>query len=89
MKEAELQAKIKKKLEAAGWLVVKLIQTSANGIPDLMALRNGTAVFIEVKAAGKKARPLQEYRLNQLIKQGFTAKVIDQIEQIYEFTSLS
>jgi hypothetical protein len=54
-----------------------------------MALRNGTAVFIEVKAAGKKARPLQEYRLNQLIKQGFTAKVIDQIEQIYEFTSLS
>jgi Holliday junction resolvase len=89
MREADLQAKIKKKLEAAGWLVVKLIQTSANGIPDLMALRNGTAIFIEVKALGKKARPLQEFRINQLTKQGFTAKVIDQIEQIYEFTNAS
>jgi hypothetical protein len=54
-----------------------------------MALRNGTAIFIEVKALGKKARPLQEFRINQLTKQGFTAKVIDQIEQIYEFTNAS
>ena len=85
MKEADLQAKIKKKLESAGWLVVKLIQTSANGIPDLMALRSGTAIFIEVKSLGKKARPLQEFRINQLLKQGFTAKVIDKIEDCYEF----
>jgi len=77
MREAELQSKITKQLEASGWLVVKVIQCNKNGWPDLTALRNGQTVFIEVKAAGKKPRPLQEYRHQQLRKQGFKTIVID------------
>ena len=87
MLESALQSKIIIWLEKNGWFVVKIIQCNKNGIPDLMALRNGTAIFIEVKALGKKARPLQEFRINQLTKQGFTAKVIDKIEDDYEFTN--
>lgn len=63
-------------------MVIKLIQTSHNGIPDLMALRKGVTIFIEVKAPGKKPAPLQEYRLNKLRENGFTALVIDNIDQL-------
>lgn len=75
MKESAVQAKIKRKLEQAGWFVTKLIQTSTNGIPDLLALRGGRAVFIEVKRPGGKPSDLQGYMLEKLQGLGFTALV--------------
>ena len=77
MRESEIQSHIIKKLEAAGWYLIKIIQCNKNGFPDLIALRQGSTIFIEVKAKGKKARPLQEYRHQQLKKQGFKTLVID------------
>lgn len=73
MLESAIQKKIVAKLTADGWLVTKLIQTSTNGIPDLLCLKDGRAVFIEVKQPGKKPTDLQRYRIGQLQKQGFTA----------------
>lgn len=64
--EKDIQAKIKKQLERSGWLVIKLIQTSLNGIPDLLCIRESEAVFIEVKRPGGKVSPLQTYRIGQL-----------------------
>ena len=64
--EKEIQTKIKKRLEKSGWMVIKLIQTSLNGIPDLLCIREGEAVFIEVKRPGGKVSPLQTYRIGQL-----------------------
>ena len=64
--EKDIQAKIKKQLEKSGWLVIKLIQTSLNGIPDLLCIRDGESVFIEVKRPGGKVSPLQTYRIEQL-----------------------
>jgi len=64
--EKDIQAKIKKQLERSGWLVIKLIQTSLNGIPDLLCIRDGESVFIEVKRPGGKVSPLQTYRIEQL-----------------------
>ena len=83
--ESAIQTKIKNELEKKGYLVIKLIQTTLNGIPDLMALRSGTTVFIEVKRPGNKPTPLQSYRHTQLIKQGFivlTASSLKDIEQL-------
>lgn len=77
MRESDIQSRITKQLESVGWLVVKIIQCNKNGWPDLMALRDNQTVFIEVKAPGKKPRPLQQYRHQQLIKQGFKTIVID------------
>jgi len=71
MKESVIQSRLREKLEAAGWLVIKLIATSKPGIPDLLALRAGEAVFIEVKQIRQKARPLQMYRHDQLRRYGF------------------
>lgn len=71
MKESFIQSKIIKDLEAAGWMVVKLIQTNKNGIPDLLCLKNKETVFIEVKSEKGIVSELQKYRHRQLAQQNF------------------
>ena len=75
MLEKNIQTKIKKKLELEGWFVVKLITTSCNGIPDLLCLKNGNAMFIEVKQPDGKLSELQNVRIGQLLALGFDVKV--------------
>jgi Holliday junction resolvase len=74
--ESKIQANIKARFEKAGWMVVKLIQTNCNGIPDLMCLKGGKAIFIEVKQPGSEPTELQKYRHAELIKQGFQVYVL-------------
>ena len=69
--ESKIQANIKAKFEKAGWIVVKLIQTNYNGIPDLMCLKGGKTVFVEVKQPGREPSELQKFRHSELTKQGF------------------
>ena len=38
MTEQQIQKKITDNLESDGWVVVKLMKTSTNGIPDLICL---------------------------------------------------
>ena len=57
-------------------MVVKLIQTNCNGIPDLMCLKNGKTIFVEVKQPGREPTELQKYRHAELIKQGFQVHVL-------------
>jgi Holliday junction resolvase len=71
MLESKIQRKIIADLQKKGWLVIKVIQSNAPGFPDLMALKEGRVIFLEVKQPGKKPRPLQLYRHEQLRKQGF------------------
>ncbi|OAV64326.1 VRR-NUC domain protein [Bacteroidales bacterium Barb4] len=73
--ESEIQRRIIQRLEAEGWYVVKLILTNRPGIPDLMALKNGKAFFVEVKRPGQRARELQEYRMKELRSRGFECEV--------------
>jgi hypothetical protein len=69
--ESKIQANIKARFERAGWIVVKLIQTNCNGIPDLMCLKNGKTIFVEVKQPGREPTELQKYRHTQLTQSGF------------------
>ena len=82
MTEQQIQAKITKHLESEGWFVVKLIKTNKNGIPDLMALRNGVTRFIEVKRpkVGKLSE-IQKYRIKELKEQGFDVDVWEGINE--------
>ena len=75
MTEQQIQTKIKKKLQERGWFVTKLIKTSANGIPDLLAIKYGKAMFIEVKRENGKLAPLQQMRLEELTQAGAIVKV--------------
>lgn len=46
-----------------------------NGIPDLMALKDGKTMFIEVKKPKGILSELQKIRIEQLRKQGFEVKI--------------
>lgn len=74
--ESVLQRRIIKRLEKEGWMVVKLTLTNLPGLPDLMALKEGVARFIEVKREGQSPRPLQLYRHRQLKERGFDVEVL-------------
>jgi len=82
MKESYIQRQIIVKLESWGWMVVKLIQTNTNGIPDLMAIRDGKCVFIEVKREGEEPEPLQKHRLNQINDKGILGFWVDAVDQV-------
>ena len=73
--EQQIQAKIIKKLEAEGYYVIKLIKTSVNGIPDLLAIKNNECLFIEVKREDGKLSEVQKYRLNELKEKGIKSVV--------------
>jgi Holliday junction resolvase len=82
MKESYIQSQIIVKLESWGWMVVKLIQTNTNGIPDLMAMKDGKTIFIEVKREGEQPAPLQKHRLNQINLHGILAFWVNNVEDI-------
>lgn len=67
MSEATFKAKVLEKYRKEGWLVIGLIQTTLNGIPDTLLMRKGDEpFFIEFKAKGKKPRELQQYRHKEI-----------------------
>ena len=69
--ESEIQAAIIRQYEQQGYLVVKIGLCNKQGFPDLMVMKAGKILFIEVKRPGEKPRPLQEYRHRKLKEQGF------------------
>jgi Holliday junction resolvase len=85
MKESTIQSKIAKRLRENGWLVVKLIQTTMNGIPDLMAIRKGNVIFLEVKREGEYATELQKYVMDNINKAGCFTMVVNKVEDVDVF----
>ena len=73
MREQDIQLKIRKWFESNGWIVLKTVALSTAGWPDLIALKDGQSVFVEVKKPGGKITELQEYRIAQLQQTGFKA----------------
>ncbi len=67
------QAKVKKKYENEGWIVINTIKLSVSGYPDLFCFKDGKAMFIECKEGADTLKPLQKFRIDELIKQGFEA----------------
>ena len=82
MRESEIQRQIIEKLTKSGWLVIKLERTNWNGIPDLMALKNGNTVFIEVKTDKGVVAHLQQHRIETLRRCGFHAFVARDLKDI-------
>lgn len=73
--------------KSLGWWTFKIaggpMQTS--GIPDLLCLKNGRAVFLEVKQPGKKPTRLQEHRMLEIRKVGgAVAEVVTSKEEAKE-----
>lgn len=78
MLEKQIEKKLVKKVKDKGGLALKLVSPSLDGLPDrLLLLSKGKIAFAELKAPGKKLRPLQEKRKRQLEELGFLVFVID------------
>ena len=77
--ERELTTEVKKR----GGLAVKFVSPGFDGVPDRLVLfPGGKVAFVELKAPGKKMRPLQVRRAGQLRMLGFRVYCIDRTDMI-------
>ena len=85
MKEKQIEQKLVRMAAAAGGVALKFVSPGCDGVPDRLVLfPGGKAGFVELKAPGKKPRPLQLRRISQLRRLGFAVFVVDGVEQISE-----
>ena len=85
MREKQIEHSLVMAVKAAGGMCPKLVSPGTDGMPDRMILLpKGHIGFVEVKAPGKKPRPLQERRHKQLRELGFKVFILDGREQIPE-----
>ena len=83
MREKTVEQKLVSAVKAAGGICPKWVAPGFDGMPDrIVLLPHGRLAFVEVKAPGKKPRPLQESRHGMLRALGFKVYVLDRPEQI-------
>ena len=85
MLEKVIEQKLVRAVKVAGGICPKFVSPGMDGMPDrLILMPGGRLVFAELKAPGKKPRPLQLHRHDQLRSLGFQVFVVDAPEQIKE-----
>ncbi len=83
MREKVIEQRLIHTVKEQGGMCPKLVSPGTDGMPDRMVLLpEGRMSFVEVKAPGKKPRPLQAHRHEQLRRLGFKVAVLDDPEQI-------
>ena len=83
MLEKQIENLLTRSVKKAGGIALKFVSPSFAGMPDrLVLLPDGVCAFVELKAPGKKPRPLQVARHKMLRSLGYRVYVIDGIEQI-------
>ena len=83
MREKQIENKLATEAKKLGGIAVKFVSPSFDGMPDrLVLIPDGHIAFVELKAPGKKPRPLQLSRHRLLRSLGFRVYVIDSVEQI-------
>ena len=83
MHEKFIEQKLVQMVRRMGGLAPKFFCPGMDGMPDrLILLPGGRAAFAELKAPGKRPRPLQLRRKRQLETLGFRVYVIDHPDQI-------
>lgn len=82
MLESKIQRSIIVYLKSKGWVVIKIIASNYNGVPDLLAIKNGRVIFFEVKQPKKYPTELQIARIRELIKSGVEAYYVTDKKQV-------
>ena len=83
MKEKVIERKLVTATKAKGGIASKFVSPGYDGMPDrIILLPNGKMGFVELKAKGKKPRPLQEARHRLLRELGFKVYIIDNASDI-------
>jgi len=74
-RESSIVAAIVRVAKQRGYWVMKIHggPYQLAGVPDLLCLKDGRAMFLEVKQPGKKATEIQARRMNEIETQGGAA----------------
>ena len=83
MREKEIEKKLTLEVKKRGGFSVKFVSPGFDGMPDrIVLMSDGKMAFVEVKAPGKRPRPLQMARHKLLRGLGFLVFVLDDERQI-------
>ena len=81
--EKQIEQSLVKAVKNMGGIAPKFVSPGFDGMPDrIVLLPHGVMAFVEVKAPGKKPRPLQVSRHGWLRHLGFKVYVLDDMNQI-------
>ena len=84
--EKRLETRLKREAERLNGMYLKFTPQGTNGMPDrLILFPVNLLYFTEIRAPGKKLRPLQVKRKQQLERMGFKVYVIDSFKAIEDF----
>lgn len=83
MTESDIESYLRDKIRAMGGKCWKFVSPGTGGVPDrIVLLPNGKMFFVELKAPGKKLRPLQRKRKEELQALGFSVYVFDSKDEV-------
>jgi hypothetical protein len=71
-RESAIVASIVGAAKAGGWWTMKIHggPYQLSGVPDVLCVKNGRAVFLEVKQPGKKPTEIQKARMKEISEKG-------------------
>ena len=86
MLEVSIERRLVEKVKRLQGWAVKFDSPGTAGMPDrLVILPEGRMIFVELKAPGKRPRPLQQARIDQLKKLGCRVYVLDSPAAVDQF----
>ena len=86
MEEKKIEQYFRTQLSKRGAIVWKFTSPGQAGVPDrVVLLPGGRVVFAEMKAPGKKPRPLQRAIFARMARAGHPVYVIDSREAVTKF----
>ncbi|RQN12512.1 VRR-NUC domain-containing protein [Clostridium butyricum] len=86
MRESKIEKSLKDRVQDMGGIALKFVSPGMAGVPDrIVLIPNGKVVFVELKAQGKKLRPIQLKRKSQLEYLGFKVYLIDSLQGVDSF----
>ncbi len=85
MKEKEIETYLRMRISSFGGRAYKFVSPGNDGVPDrLVCLPGGKVIFVELKTAGGKLRPLQAAQIRRLQALGFPVLIINSKNQVDE-----
>ena len=83
MQEKDIENRLVRDVHTRGGMAWKFISPGIAGVPDRIVLMpKGHMAFVELKAPGKKPRPIQKLRIRQIERLGYKVYVIEDPGQI-------
>ena len=86
-KEAKIENYLKESAEKKGFMCLKFVSPSLDGVPDRIIIGHGLVFFVETKAPGGTPRKLQISIMRTMKEHGalvFVADTQQQIDQIFQ-----